>query len=375
MDDALQRWRLVLGRFGERSLGRGLTGRAQRMDAVLDYLYGREYRGRGVRDSERPKERRGSLDPSQLTVPDWLHRVRELFPRETAEVIQRHALERYQMTELVTDANVLEKLEPNYDLLKTVLTFRGLMRGRVLDVARSIVRKVVEEIRRKLESDVRRTLSGRLNRFQHSPLRISQNLDWRGTIRRNLKHWNRERRKLMVQDVRFFSRVTRGLPWDVIVCVDESGSMIGSVIHAAVMAGILTGLPSLRVKLVIFDTSVVDLSGHVDDPVEVLMSVQLGGGTDIGGALRYCEQLIVNPQRTALVLISDFQEGASPNVLLATVERLAEARVRMLGLAALDQDAAPVYDVGMAQKLAERGMEIGALTPTKLAEWLARVMT
>jgi Mg-chelatase subunit ChlD len=372
-DPRLQRWRLVLGRFSDSALQSPLDRDGQKLDAVLDYLYAREYRGRGIR-SRGKEERRGTLDPSQLTVPTWLHHVRELFPRETAEVIQRHALDRYKMTELVTDEKVLEKLEPNYDLLKTVLTFRGLMKGRVLDVARSVIRKVVEEIRRKIENDIRRTLWGRLNRFQHSPLKIAQNLDWRSTIRRNLKNWDPERRKLIVQNVRFFSRVERRLPWDVIVCVDQSGSMVNSVIYSAVMAGILAGLPSLRVKLVVFDTNVVDLSEYVDDPVEVLMSVQLGGGTDIGKALRYCEQLVTTPRRTALILISDFMEGASPNVMLSTVKRMAEARVRMIGLAALDEGAAGIYDVAMAERLADRGMEIAALTPSKLAEWLAKVM-
>lgn len=369
-DASLERWRLVLGRFSEPSLGVSLGSEGQKVDAVLDYLYGREYRGRGVRE----RAKRGGLDPSQLSVPTWLHHVRQLFPRETAEVIQRHALERYRMTELVTDAEVLEKLEPNYDLLKSVLTFRGLMKGRVLEVARAVIRKVVEELRRRLESDIRRTLWGRLNRFQHSPLRIAQNLDWRGTIRRNLKNYDPERAKLIVQNVRFFSRVERRLPWDVIICIDQSGSMADSVIHSAVVAGILAALPSLRVHLVVFDTNVVDLTQYVDDPVEILMSVQLGGGTDIGRALRYCEQKIVTPSRTALILISDFIEGASPGVMLDAVRRMAEARVRMIGLAALDQEAMPVHDVQMAERLAECGMDVAAMTPLALAEWLAKVM-
>jgi Mg-chelatase subunit ChlD len=151
--------------------------------------------------------------------------------------------------------------------------------------------------------------------------------------------------------------------------------MASSVIHSAVMAGILAGLPSLRVSLVVFDTSVVDLSGHVDDPVEVLMSVQLGGGTDIGGALQYCESLITNPHRTVLILVSDFAEGASLVVLLTVTKRLREAGVRLLGLAALDEAANPSYDVRMAEELAATGMEIAALTPQRLAEWLAKAIS
>jgi Mg-chelatase subunit ChlD len=213
-----------------------------------------------------------------------------------------------------------------------------------------------------------------LNRFRHSPQKAAQNFDWRGTIRRNLKYYHSKRRQIVLQDPRFFARNTRLLPWQVILCVDQSGSMADSVIHSAVMAGILAGLPLVRVKLVVFDTNVVDLSEHVDDPVEVLMSVQLGGGTNIGQALNYCETLIENPHRTVLALVSDFCEGAAPGVMLGTCRRLREAGVKLLGLASLDQAANPIYDHSMAEKLAETGMEIAALTPKHFAEWLAKII-
>jgi Mg-chelatase subunit ChlD len=368
--NTLSRWRLVLGRFSEKQLNAPLSGREARMEAALDFLYSREYKGRGVRD--RPQA--GSLDPSQLNVPTWLGEVRDLFPRDVVEVIEKHALDRYGLTELVTDKETLEKLEPNMELLKTLLTFRGHLQGEVLHTARRIIRQVVEEIKRKLEAEVRRALSGRLNRFRHSPQKAAQNFDWRGTIRRNLKHYDAKRQQIVLQDPRFFARNTRLLPWHVILCVDQSGSMADSVIHSAVMAGILAGLPLIRVKLVVFDTNVVDLSEHVDDPVEVLMSVQLGGGTNIGQALNYCETLIENPHRTVLALVSDFCEGAAPGVMLGTCRRLREGGVKLIGLASLDQSASPIHDHHMAEQLAETGMEIAALTPKHFAEWLAKIV-
>ncbi len=366
---ALLRWRFVLGRFAEKNLSSAqMNAGGKRLEKALDFLYGREYQGRGMRGDG------GTLDPTQLSVPHWLNEVRELFPQETIEVIEKHALDRYGMTELVTDPKVLEKLTPNTDLLKTILTFRGQMKGEVLQVARKIIREVVEEIKRKIENEVRQSLLGKLNRFRHSPLKVAQNFDWRATIRRNLKHFDPEKQKIIAQNLYFFSRVERRLPWDVILCIDESGSMADSVIHSAIMAGILAGLPSLRVHLVIFDTSVVDLSQYVDDPVEILMSVQLGGGTNIGQALSYCETLVSNPQRTVLILVSDFMEGASPAQMFGVCQRLNEAGVKLLGLAALDQQANPIYDRHAAERLAERGMEIAALTPKKLAQWLAKII-
>lgn len=370
----LDRWRLILGKYADQRLpGHGIGDDAAlaRMDRALDYLYGREYQGRGLRRDPTP----GSLDPSNVKLVDWLGEVRELFPRDTVEVIEKHALDRYGLTELITDPQTLERLEPNQQLLRTLLSLRGHLKGEVLNVARRIIRQVIDDIRRRLESEVRRTLAGRLNRLRHSPVAIAQNFDARGTIRRNLRNFDRERNQIVIEQMRFFERNTRRLPWDVILCVDQSGSMADSVIHSAVMAGILSGLPSLKVKIVIFDTSVVDLSDHADDPVELLMRVQLGGGTDIAQAVRYCSQLVQVPQRTILALVTDFCEGAPAGELVRAVKRLSEARVRMIGLASLDSQASPVYDRAMAERLAACGMEIAALTPQKLAEWLAAVIS
>jgi Mg-chelatase subunit ChlD len=367
----LARWRLVLGRYAERRMSGTLSGQDQRRDQALEYLYGREYEGRGLRKELGP----GSLDPSQLTLVTWLNEVRELFPQDTVEVIEKHALDRYGLTELVTDPKTLERLEPNQQLLRTLLTLKGHLKGQVMEVARRIIRQVIEEIRRRLEPEVRQTLSGRLNRFRHSPLAVAQNFDAFGTVRRNLKHYDLQRRKLIVEELRFFERNARRLPWHVVLCIDQSGSMADSVIHSAVMAGILAGLPSFRVKIVVFDTQVVDLSDHADDPVEVLMKVQLGGGTHIAQAVRYCSQIIENPHRTIFVLITDFCEGAPPGELVRAVSALAEARVKLLGLAALDGQAHPVYDREMAARLAACGMEIAALTPQRLAHWLVKAIS
>lgn len=384
----LQRWRLILGRFAEQQLGQcgSRESRTARMDRVLDYLYGREYRGRGVRgvdgrgrgsrgDSHDIDSRLGGDAASLLSVPEWIREVRELFPNDTAEIIQRHALDRYGMTELVTDAEVLQRLEPSYELLKAILAFKGMMQGEVLEVARRIVREIVEDLRRKLAKEVRQALWGRLNKQRRSRLKVLRNLDWRRTVRDNLKNYDLQRNQLVLGALHFFSRVDHHMPWHIIMAVDCSGSMMDSVIHSAVMAGIFRGLPSLRVSLMAFDTAVVDLSDSVDDPTELLMSVQLGGGTDIGGALSYCETLVRTPTRTIVVLVTDFCEGGVPNRMLASIRRLCESGVKVLGLAALDAVAQPAYDRQMAEECVACGAEVAALTPQRLAEWLGRVLS
>lgn len=363
------------------------------MEAALDFLYGREYGGRGVREQHggsgdgsghgsgdgsaqgglTDRIQPGGSGGSAPALVTWLSEVRELFPRETVELVERHALDRYGLTELITDPELLGRLEPDEDLLKTLLALKGHLGEETLAVARQIIRQVVEELRRRLELEVRSALAGRLNQHRHSPLKVAANFDPRGTIRRNLKNYDPDGQRIVLADVLFYERNARRLPWDIIVCVDQSGSMAGSVIHSAVMAGILAGLPAFRIRLVVFDTSVVDLSQYAEDPVDVLMRVQLGGGTDIAKAVRYCAQLVENPHRTVLVLVTDFCEGGSQADLVRAVRELAEARVRLLGLAALDGAAEPFYDKATAGRLADEGMQIAALTPGQLASWLVEV--
>lgn len=369
------RWRLVLGRYAEEKMPFSLDRTGKRMDRALEFLYGQEYSGRGVRSKSLKGSREGSLDPSQLTVPAWLKEINTLFPKETIQIIEKHALERYEINELVTNKKTIEKLEPNMDLLKMILSFKGHMNSDVLDAAKRIVKQVVDELKEKLAQDIQHIMSGRLNRNRYSPLEIAQNFDWRRTLQKNLKNYDTNIKKLIIEHAYFFSRVRRQMPWSIILCVDQSGSMLDSVIHSAVMAGIFAGLPFVNMKLVVFDTSVVDLSDQLDDPVEILMSVQLGGGTFIGQAMTYCEQLIEFPKRTVFILVSDFCEGAPPQKMLACTKRMKEAGVKLLGLAALDSDSMPVHDEKMAARLVAQGMEIAALTPKKLAQWLIGVIS
>ncbi len=369
--ELLRRWRLILGRYASTPNSAAMSPGDQQIDHALDYLYGREYQGRGLL---RAPGSGGSLDPSAVKAVDWLQRTRALFPQEVFERIQQHAVEKYQLAELLQDPDVLRSLEPNQALARTLLGMRGRLSAQVRDAVQDVIRQVVDEITRRLRPQFVNALVGRRNRFRRSHIASTQNFDWRATIAANLRHYDVASGSLVIARPVFNARVKRHLPWDVILCVDQSASMLDSVMYSAVVAGILSSLPTVNVRLVVFDTGVVDLTHLAGDPVQLLLTVQLGGGTDIGRAMRYCETLVRTPQRTVVALISDFEEGALPGPLLASVQRLTEARVKVLGLAALDEAAQPVYDRGMAQRLAGRGAEVAALTPTHFAEWLAEVM-
>jgi Mg-chelatase subunit ChlD len=367
--EAQRRWRLALGRYSSEALG-ALGGRDAEVDRALDFLYSREYRRRGLHADKGP----GSLDPTQMAAVNWLGKARALFPESVFEVLQRHALDRYGLTELLNDPKALESLEPNQELLKVLLAFEGRAQPQVKEKLRVIANKVVLEILERLRTSVERAFSGRRNRFKRSNVAAAANFDWRATIRENLKTYDRERGRIIAERIRFNSRERRRLPWRVILCVDQSGSMTDTIIHSAVMAAILAGLPGVSARMVLFDTAIVDVSDRLADPLETLLSVQLGGGTDIGRAVAYCERFVEDGERTVLVLISDFCEGAPPRPLFSAVARLAESRVRMIGLAALDDTGCASYDSSIAGRLAGLGMHVGAMTPDPFAEWLAGVM-
>jgi hypothetical protein len=367
----LVRWRLVLGQGAEEALGCPLDGAAAAQDRALDYLYNREYgpsrnvRGQGGNT--------GGLGDSQLTVPEWINAVHTLFPRKTVERIERDALERYQINEMVTNPDLLRRARPNTTLLKAVLHTKHLMNQEVLALARDLVRKVVEELMEKLARPVRSAFLGAVDRHRRTRLKVAKNFDAATTIRRNLKRFDRETKRLSIETPYFFSRVRRQADkWQVIILVDESGSMADSVIHAAVTAAIFFGIKTLRTHLCLFDTNVVDVTDQCQDPVETIMKVQLGGGTDIGAALAYASGLVDNPRRTIVVLITDFYEGAPLDRLLSVARGLIESGVTLLGLAALDRVAEPNYDRATAEKLVRLGAHVAAMTPGELADWVAQ---
>jgi Mg-chelatase subunit ChlD len=365
----LARWRLMLGAGTEDVLG-GVPDALAEHDQAVAYLYDREYgHGRNVRTN---KDRTGSLDPSALSVPDWINKVHELFPKRTIERLEKDALERYKLEEMVTNPDLLSRAAPSPTLLKAVLRTKHLMNQEVLAIARQLVRKAVEELMEKLAREVRSPFTGALDRNRRSLLKVAKNFDIDTTLRANLRHWDVDKQRIVLHTPYFYSRVRRHVDrWQIIILVDESGSMMNSVIHSAVTAAIFFGIKSLRPHLVIFDTSVVDLTEDCSDPVETLMKVQLGGGTDIGQAVEYASTLVQNPRQTIVVLITDFYEGGAPQRLYMAAKRLIESGVTFLGLAALDETADPNFDRGIAQTLVSLGAHVGAMTPGELAQWVA----
>jgi len=365
------RWRLMMGAGSEQLCG-DLSPKGLSQEACLEFLYGRETDGdRNVRSPD-GKGKQGGLGASSLTVPDWINQINELFPKQTIERLEKDALQRYEINEMVTNLDVLSRAQPSHSLMKAVLRTKHLMNQDVLKAAQVLVGKIINQLMEELAEDVQSAFQGAVNRRRRSFLKIAKNFDIETTLRRNLKNYDADQQRVILETPYFFSRSQRQVDrWQIIILVDESGSMLDSVIHSAVTAAIFYGLKMMKVHLCIFDTSVVDLTDQITDPVETLMKVQLGGGTDIGQAVAYAAEIVENPHRTIVALITDFYEGGPEHRLLSAAKHLVDSGVTCLGLAALDGNANPTYDKRLAARLVSMGWHVAAMTPGQLAQWVA----
>ena len=367
---SLERWRLILGQSAEVGLGCSLSGESLACDAALSWLYDRE----AELEQRQIRTRSAGQEESSLSVAAWIEQIHQLFPNEVIERLERDAVERYQIHEVVTNPEILERVEPSQAMLAAVLRTRHLMNQELLTLARQLVARVVEQLMAKLARELETALctGQRQRRSQPRPTPL---VDLPRSLSKNLRHVQKtdEVLQLVLKQLYFFPRQQRRrLPWQLILLVDQSGSMVNSVIHSAVTAACLWSVPSLKTHLVAFDTAVVDLTSEVSDPVELLMKVQLGGGTDIAQAVTYAASLIEQPRRTIVAVITDFFEGGDGARLLRLVGQLASQGTHVLGLASLDEEDTPCYDQQMAQAWVEQGAHVAAMTPGQLANWIGQ---
>jgi len=364
----LARWRLVLGQDAEQQdITCAGDAACERVESLVGFLFESDGKTGSC-------DRRGGRGGPALTVPAWVDAVSELFPREAKEVMERELVHRRGIHELLDQPQILEKVEPNVELVKSLLTHKDLLNPKTRVLARKIIDRVVQQLKEKMQIQVESAITGALRRDRHSPRRVYRNLDLNTTLRRNLANYDTDRGRLLVDRLYFFAAERKKRPWHIIVTVDQSGSMLDSAIFSAVMASIFAELPSVRTSLVLFDTTVVDLSDKVGAPVDMLLSIQLCGGTDITQALQYSQQLTREPARTIVVLITDFYEGRDERDLVRQVGEMAQAGIRMIGLGALGYDARPAYSKSTAKKCRRAGMDILVCTPEKLAECMAEII-
>ena len=365
--ERLTRWRLVLGGADPQC---PLDGRLASVDRALAALYGGE-EGQG-REGD-GKARSAGLGASAPRVARWLGDIREFFPKSVVQVMQKDAMARLNLPQMLLEPELLEALEPDVHLVTTLISLGRVMPAKAKASARQVVQKVVSDLERRLRARTVQAVRGALARASRTSRPRPSDIDWHRTIRKNLKTYDPARKTLVPERLVGLRRAKPGMR-DVVLCVDQSGSMAPSVVYSGVFAAVLASLPALRTRLVCFDTALVDLTDQLADPVEVLFGTQLGGGTDINRALAHCEQLVTRPQGTVLVLITDLYEGGDAAQMLARAARLHASGVRMVCLLALSDDGAPSYDPRNAGALAAIGIPAFACTPDLFPDLMAAAL-
>lgn len=358
-----ERWRLVLGGGDADGIGCALTGSRTGMDGALAALYDKQPAAKG--------SRKGGLGASAPNVARWLGDVRKYFRTDVVRLMQKDALERLNLQQMLLQPELMESVEPDVSMVATIMSLSRVIPEKTKESARMVVRRVVEDLQRKLEEPMRTAVSGALNRAARNNRPRHNEIDWHRTIRLNLKHYQPEYRTIIPERRVGYGRKQRRTMRDIILCIDQSGSMADSIIYSAIFGSVMASLPAVATRLVVFDTAVVDLTEELDDPVDVLFGVQLGGGTDINKAVAYCQSLVRVPSNTVMVLISDLYEGGVRQNLLRRTAELLSAGVTVVVLLALSNDGAPAFDADLAAELSALGAPSFACTPEKFPGLMA----
>lgn len=364
-DERLRRWRLILGGGEADGTGIPLGATDAAIDGALSALY-----DTSPADGRSGKGRQGNLAGSAPYAARWLGDIRTYFPSGVVQVMQKDALERLGIQRMLLEPEMLSAVEPDVHLVATLLSLGRVIPSKTRDTARQVVRKVVDELERRLQNPLRQAVLGALNRSVRNRRPRLKEIDWHRTIRANLKHYQPEYRTVIPEVRLGYGRKGQALR-DVILCIDQSGSMAASVVYAGVLGAVMASIKSVRTSLVVFDTSVVDLTDKLDDPVDVLFGTQLGGGTDINQALAYCQSLIRAPHDTILVLISDLYEGGDQTEMIQRASTIAASGVNFITLLALDDRGAPSSDHNIAAAYAANGIPTFACTPDLFPDLMA----
>lgn len=360
-----ERWRLILGKTADGLCP--LAGELSTLDEALGMIYDEDERPAG-QDGPRSA---GLGQRSGIRLARWLGDIRSYFPSDVVAVIQQDAIERKGLKQLLFEPETLGQVTPSIELVGTLMSLKGMIPDQTKETARQVVRAVVEEIIKRMQSSLETAVRGSLDRSRHAPQKSLPNLDWKRTIGGNLKNYDAARRTVVPERFHFFARQQRRREWNVIVCMDQSGSMAESVVYGAVTGAILASMPALETHTVVFDTEVVDLTAQCSDPVDLLFGVQLGGGTDINRAVAYCQGLVHDPRKTVFILITDLYEGGNASELMRRMQDLAGDGVRAMVMLALSDSGIPSYDEGLAKRIRNLGIPCFGCTPGLLPEFLA----
>lgn len=354
--EKLTRWRLILGRQADPTAVIPLDKNQSGIDNALDLLYN--------------EDRKGGLGNSSPRINRWLRDIRAYFPKPVVQLLQKDALERLGLKRMLLEPELLETITPDIHLASVLLSLNKTLPEQAREAARQLVRAVVQELEKKLRLPMQQAIQGSIHRAIRNYRPKFNEINWHQTIRKNLKHYQPDYQTIIPERLVGFGRKGTQLR-QVILCIDQSGSMSTSVIYAAVLGSIMASLRSVKTNMVVFDTSIVDLTEMLNDPVDLLFAAQLGGGTDIAKALDYSKSLIQRPNDTIFVLISDLYEGGSESEMIKKVAAIKTAGVQFVTLLALNDEGTPSYSKSAAAQLAALDIPAFACTPMLFPDLMA----
>lgn len=364
-----RRWRLAIGGEDDQ-----LPQGDQRLSAALTMLYGGPD-AEGGGDADR-KNRRGGLGRSAPAVSKWMGDIREFFPQPVVQVVQKDAFERLGLQQMLMEPEFLQAVEADVNLVADLISLRNVMPEKTKQTAREVIAKVVADLMERLERKTAEALRGAVDKSRRTNRPRFPDIDWPRTIQKNLHTWLPEHQTVIPERLVGFMRKQRRIVDldEVILCVDQSGSMAPSVIYASIFSAVMASLPVVKTKLVCFDTAILDLTDQLQDPVDVLFGVQLGGGTDINRAVAYCEDKIEAPSKAHLIVITDLYEGGDKKELLARLARLIGQGVNVIVLLALSDQGKPSYDAALSSQVAALGAPVFACTPDQFPDLMAAAL-
>jgi Mg-chelatase subunit ChlD len=337
------------------------------VDAALSALYDNESSG----DPGEKERMIVGLGTSAPRVASWLGDIRTFFPSSVVQIMQADAIERLGLKRLLLEPEMLRTVTPDVHLVATLVELRSLMPDQARATARTVVRQVVDEVERRLADKVRAAVTGALNRGRRTARPRPGDVDWHRTIRANLKNYQEQYRTIVADRLVGYGRKRSGFAREIVLCVDQSGSMASSVVYASIFACVLASVRAVRTSLVVYDTAVVDLTDDLGDPVDVIFGTQLGGGNDTPRALEYCERLVTRPRDTVLVLISDLYEGEGSDAMIQRLSAMHRAGATVVVLLALDDDGTPSFDRQNAATLSALGIPCFGCTPDAFPDLIA----
>jgi VWA domain containing CoxE-like protein len=281
---------------------------------------------------------------------------------------------RMHLREVLADPVLARQLTPSMSLIEQLLRDKANLSGVALANAKALIRRYVDEVAEVLRTQVEQTSVGAMDRSV-PPKRVFRNLDLERTIWKNLTNWSPDDQRLYVDRLYYRHTARRTTPARMIVVVDQSGSMVDSMVNCTILASIFAGLPRVDVHLIAYDTRALDLTPWVHDPFEVLLRTSLGGGNDGPVAMAMARPKITDPRNTVMVWISDFYEFERSQPLFDGIEAVHRSGVRFIPVGSVNSSGRQSVNPWFRQRFKDLGTPVISGHISKLVFELKRFLT